>query len=91
LGTITDIIATPFASSPLRFVIDDGTGKLPVVMFRPQFLNAGLCSSGEEAMVRGTIQVFRDNLQIRADDVRRVSDSNMTTAWTNFVIYSKLK
>jgi len=86
LGTIVDLAVPSVSSRPLRLVLDDGTGQLPVVHFRSSLeLNVG-----DDVFVRGTVQEFRDELQLKAGEMRRVEDPNMTTVWTNLVVHNYL-
>jgi hypothetical protein len=75
-------------SRPLVILLDDGTGCLDCAYFQPDkdalFASLGL---GDALQVNGTVGVFRGQMQLRCDAVRRVKDVNFETLWINRVIY----
>jgi len=92
-GTIIDLI--PVDSSvnsirPLSLRLDDGTGTISCVYFRPDKLDLqDYMKIGDDLLAYGTIQEYRDSSQLRCDKLKFVSDPNFQALWINQVIYYK--
>ena len=76
------------AARPLVVRLDDGTGCLDCAYFRADKHELGAALRlGDALQVNGTLNTFRDEIQLRADAVRRVSDANFETLWISRVVY----
>lgn len=89
LGTIVDLVRPdPDSTRPLVLRLDDGTGTIECVQFRPG-QDARALKIGDDVVVYGAVQVYRDAPQVRVERLARVLDPNLQTLWINQVIYCK--
>jgi len=89
-GTVVDLVNNA-DRPPLVLRLDDGTGTVQAVIFRPppsESKTAAL-KIGDNCVVSGMVQTYRETLQIKCDRIKRVTDPNHYTMWINQVIYYK--
>ena len=89
-GVVVDIIAVVAGSltRPLVIRLDDGTGCLDCAYFRPDKETIGTSLKlGDAVLITGAVHIYRDQLQLRCEAVRRVTEANFETLWINRVIY----
>jgi len=97
-GTVVDITGNelpgadgePTSNRPLQLVLDDGTGQLSVVYFRSSSRRSdvpGRVGIGDDLVVHGRIQMYRDTVQMKCDLIKIVQDPNIQTLWINQVIF----
>lgn len=94
-GTIVDITGPggtgdSISNRPLQIVLDDGTGQLCAVYFKSDRadLQARL-RIGDDLVAEGTIQLYRDAIQLKCEGLKMVSDPNLQSLWINQVIFYK--
>ena len=78
MGTIVDILCCPpqFPSrKPIIYQIDDGTGVIKIVYFPPQKELYQAFDVGTTVDVKGTVQMFQNNAEIKAFRLRKVLDA----------------
>ena len=81
-GIIVDVAMPPDSLSrrPFKLELDDGTGVLDVVIWRndmPDWAND--LSIGDQVVARGTLKLFRNNLQMTVKGLKKVVDNNFET------------
>ena len=87
-GTIVEITGPSSddlsSNRPLQLVLDDGTGQLCSVYFKPDRadLQARL-RIGDDVVVHGTVQLYREAVQLKCDVLKLVSDPNLQSLWIN--------
>lgn len=85
-GTVVDLVPAD-TTRPLVFRLDDGTGTIASVLFRPPpETNVKI---GDDVVIYGVVQSYRDDLQIKCDKMKLIQDPNHHTLWINQVIYYK--
>ena len=89
-GIIVDVAMPPDSLSrrPFKLELDDGTGVLDVVIWRndmPEW--AKDLGIGDSVVARGTLKLFRNDLQLSVQCLKKVVDMNFETMWINNVIY----
>ena len=92
-GTIIDLIrvdSSVNSARPMALRLDDGTGTISCVYFRPDKLELqDDIKIGDDLLAYGTIQEYRDSSQLRCEKIKFVSDPNFQSLWINQVIYYK--
>ena len=92
-GTVVDIVKPNSQlnpSRPLVLSLDDGTGEVRCVFFG--FQNYKLLASstlGQTFLARGQVSLYREEVQIKCESLKIVTDPNFETLWINKVIYEK--
>ena len=91
-GIIVDVAMPPESLSrrPFKLALDDGTGVLDVVIWRndmPEW--AKDLGIGDSVVARGTLKLFRNDLQLSVKCLKKVVDMNFETMWIIKVIYEK--
>ena len=90
-GIVVDVVKPPDHSRrPYKLAVDDGTGVLDVVFWgndMPEW--AKNIDIGESVLARGTLKLFRNNLQMVAKSLKKVADVNFKTLWINKCLYEK--
>ena len=92
-GVVVDIIRPNLdlhSNRPLIISLDDGTGLVKCVIF--SFVNVPHLQQlhlGQCCLVRGWVNVYNNQTQIKSQQVKIVNDVNFETLWINKVIYEK--
>ena len=78
-GIVVDVVKPPDSHSRrlYKLAVDDGTGVLDVVIWgndMPEW--AKNIDIGESVLARGTLKLFRGNLQMVAKSLKKVADVN---------------
>ena len=89
-GTVVDLVNNA-DRPPLVLRLDDGTGTVQAVIFRPppSESKTAVLKIGDNCVVSGMVQTYRETLQIKCDRIKRVTDPNHYAMWINKVIYYK--
>ena len=87
LGTLIDVVAPSSGRRHLIFTLDDGTATLQCVLFPREGEEDVKLKIGMDVHVCGTVTLFRDQVQLRVDRLKRVLDPNYLAVWTNTVVY----
>jgi RecG-like helicase len=82
--------ATP-QHKPLMLTIDDGTGSIPAVYFDVRERISNNLDIGDDVIVYGHVQVYREDVQFKCDKIKVVKDPNIQALWINQVIIGKNK
>ena len=92
-GTVVDIVMPNSQlnpSRPLVLSLDDGTGEVRCVFFGFQnYKHLTSVTVGQTFLARGLVSLFRDDVQIKCETLKIVTDPNFETLWINKVIYEK--
>jgi len=76
---------------PTLLTIDDGTGSLPAVYFDVQSILTNNLDIGDDVIVYGHVQVYREDVQFKCDRIKIVKDPNLQSLWINQVLIAKQK
>ena len=93
-GIVVDIVKPNpdiHSNRPLAISIDDGTGEVRCVMFGFQnypHLLVNL-SIGNCCVVRGVVTKYNNQIQIKSESIKLVTDPNFETLWINKILYEK--
>ena len=92
-GTVVDIVMPNSQlnpSRPLVLSLDDGTGEVRCVFFGFQnFKHLTSVTLGQSFLARGLVSFYREDVQIKCESLKIVTDPNFETLWINKVIYEK--
>ena len=92
-GVVVDIVRPNLdlhSNRPLIISLDDGTGVVKCVLF--MFVNLPYLQNlqlGQCCLVRGTVNVYNNQIQIKCQQVKIVNDVNFETLWINKVLFEK--
>ena len=94
-GIVVDVIQPSseiHPTRPLVLSLDDGTSEIRCVFFGfHKFEHLSNVSVGQSFLARGSVSVYRQDLQIKCETLKLVTDPNFETLWINKVIYEKRK
>ena len=92
-GTVVDIVMPDSQLSPSRPLVlslDDGTGEVRCVFFGFQnFKHLTSVTLGQSFLARGLVSFYREDVQIKCESLKIVTDPNFETLWINKVIYER--
>ena len=92
-GTVVDIVMPNSQlnpSRPLVLSLDDGTGEVRCVFFGFQnFKHLTSVTLGQSFLARGLVSFYREDVQIKCESLKIVTDPNFETLWINKVIYER--
>ena len=92
-GTVVDVVMPNSQlnpSRPLVLSLDDGTGEVRCVFFGFQnYKHLTSVTVGQTFLARGLVSFYRDDVQIKCESLKIVTDPNFETLWINKVIYEK--
>ena len=92
-GTVVDVVMPNSQlnpSRPLVLSLDDGTGEVRCVFFGFQnYKHLTSVTVGQTFLARGLVSFYRDDVQIKCESMKVVTDPNFETLWINKVIYEK--
>ena len=92
-GTVVDIVKPNSQlnpSRPLVLSLDDGTGEVRCVFFGFQnYKHLTESTLGQTFLARGQVSLYREEVQIKCETLKIVTDPNFETLWINKVIYEK--
>ena len=92
-GTVVDVVMPNSQLSPNRPLVlslDDGTGEVRCVFFGFQnYKHLTSVTAGQTFLARGLVSLYRDELQIKCETLKIVTDPNFETLWINKVLYEK--
>ena len=90
-GVVVDIVKPDLevhSNRPLTVSVDDGTGEVRCVMFGFQhhkhLINLDI---GDCVVVRGVVCEYKNQLQIKCENIKLVTDPNFETLWINKTLY----
>ena len=92
-GTVVDVVMPNSQlnpSRPLVLSLDDGTGEVRCVFFGFQnFKHLTSVTLGQSFLARGLVSFYREDVQIKCESLKIVTDPNFETLWINKVIYER--
>ena len=93
-GIVVDVVKPPSdltSRRPLVLSLDDGTSEIRCVFFGFQnYKHLTSASLGQCFVARGTVGLFREQLQVKCESLKIVTDPNFETLWINKVIYENV-
>lgn len=88
-GTVLTIRYPSASNKPVVFTIDDGTCSIPAVFFDTKQIMVDNIDIGDDVIVYGYAQIYREEIQFKCDRVKFVQDTNIQTLWINQVLINK--
>jgi len=88
-GTVLTIRYPSANNKPVVFTIDDGTCSIPAVFFDAKQIMVHNVDIGDDVIVYGYAQMYREEIQLKCDRVKFVQDPDSQALWINQVLICK--
>jgi len=85
-ATIIDLRPSNIPSRPTMMTLDDGTGRVPAVHFGGEGCVEQHLDIGDDVVVYGYTQIYRQDIQFKCDRIKLVTDPNLQTLWINQIV-----